>query len=375
MSEYTCISKKQYRILLSFALMLIFTTSSLPGFVGACAQNLVFMLISLVLFQKIENKRICWGLFLFLSAVMSELALFLSEFAPTIFPESGFFLLPVSTFLFLSAPMFGCFDEEHSVSFAEFGSGFLYYVVCGLIIAPIREICGSATIFGRSIRFFSRLKVPFLGHTAGGALLVLLSLILLPKLFGTSAENGYRLQTEEGKARKYSSIQLQKEKNFVYLCLCLLIYDLVFGAIGAVVIKFAPASLLKPAHVVAFASVTSLALFTLIVGLFKQTQTLDQYRYIPLLGIITTSLPMIFYMNYIQNGEHGLTTTNIIWWIGLMIGVWVTSVVVVSYTRVVKDRLLFGKQPRSLEGMPFIILHVMLAIIVLMPWTSVLPSI
>lgn len=375
MDEYTCISKKQYCILLSFALMLIVTTSSLQTFVGACAQVMVFCLINRVVFQKIENKRVCWGIFLILCALIGEGMLILTEKTSLNIPTSGFFLLPASTFLYLSAPMFGHYDDTHTISATEMGKGFLYYVICGVIISAIRELFGSATLWGREISWFSHIKVSCLGHTAGAAFLVLLSLLLIPSVFSNEEGGRYCLQTETGKAKKYSSIQLRTEKDFVKLSLCLLIYDLVFGALGAMVIEFAPKTLHQATHVVFFSSVTSIALFTLIIWIFKQTRTLDNYRFVPLLGVITTSMPMIYYMNYLSIGENGFLTARILWWIGLMIGVWITSVVIVTYTRVVKTRLLFGKQPRILEGMPFVILQVLLAIIVFMPWTSVLPAI
>lgn len=375
MSEYTCISKKQYCILLSFALMLIFTTSSLQIFVAACAQVLLFCLANLAVFQKIENKRISWSVFLVLSALAGEGMLVVSNVASLELPTSGIFLLPASTFLYLSAPMFGYFDDTHTISVSEMGKGYLYYVLCGAVIAALRELFGAATIWNQPVSCFAHIKVPCLGHTVGAAFLVLLSLILIPSMFSIEENSGYCLQTESGRTRKYSSIQLQTEKDFVNLSLCLLIYNLVFGAVSATVVELVPVSLHQPTHVVSFSSITSITLFTLIIWIFKRTRTLDQYRYIPLLGVITTSMPMIYYMNYLRIGENGVSTINVLWWIGLMIGVWITSVVIVIYTRVVKNRLLFGKQPRVLEGMPFVILQVLLAILVFMPWTSVLPAI
>ena len=115
-----------------------------------------------------------------------------------------------------------------------------------------------------------------------------------------------------------------------------------------------------------------LLLFSLIVHLFRQNETLDEYRYIPLLGVITTSLPLIFFMRDVAFTEES-RMKEILLWISVMIGVWISSVVVISFIRVIHGRLLFGKRPRILEGVPFAILNVTLALMVFMPWTTVLP--
>ena len=56
----------------------------------------------------------------------------------------------------------------------------------------------------------------------------------------------------------------------------------------------------------------------------------------------------------------------------IMVGVWLFTAIVIAYTRAIQGRLLFGKHPKCLEGIPFIVLHVLLAMIVFMPWTQVL---
>lgn len=373
MSEYTCISKKQYCILLSFALMLIFTTASLQSFASASVQILLFGLVNLVVFHKIENKRICWGIFLVLAALMGEMVLLLADFVPFFSENNGFLLLPVSTFLFLSAPLFGYFDAQHSVEVADCSKGFLYFIVSGTIISLVREALGAATIWNHKISGLERVKLTCLTHSPSGALLVLVSLMILPVMFHRNGGSVHRLQTEEGRTKSYQSIQLQEEKDFVKLCLCMLIYNLVFGAIGATMVEFAPANIQNTTHIVTFASLISVTLFTLIIWLFKQGQTLDRYRYTPFLSIITTTLPMMLYVNYYRAEGGAVSSTRLIWWIAFMIGVWLTAVVTISYTRVVKERLLFGKQPRMLEGMPFVVLQIFLAMLVLMPWSSVLP--
>jgi len=123
---------------------------------------------------------------------------------------------------------------------------------------------------------------------------------------------------------------------------------------------------------VVLSTLCSLLLFTLIVELFRQNETLDEHRYIPLLGVITTSLPLIFFMRDVAFTEES-KIKEILLWISVMIGVWIASVVVISFIRVIHGRLLFGKRPRILEGVPFVILNVTLALMVFMPWTTVLP--
>lgn len=372
MNEPRCISEKQYSILLSFALMLIFTTGSVLSFFGALFQVVLFCLLMREVFTRVSNPRICWGIFLVASAAMCEVALSLSHLVPDAFPESSFFLLPASTYLFLSAPMFGYFSEEKQISLPEMGRGFLYYAISGLFLSTIREIGGSASFGGLSISVLGKAPVPFFGHTAASALLVLLDLVLLPGILSSEEQGNRILQTEEGLLRKYHPIRLSTEKQIVKLFLCLLVYDVLFGVLGALLLPNLPGEWRHPTHVVVLSTLSSLLLFTLIVKLFRQNETLDEYRYIPLLGVITTSLPLIFFMRDVAFTEES-KIKEILLWISVMIGVWIASVVVISFIRVIHGRLLFGKRPRILEGVPFVILNVTLALMVFMPWTTVLP--
>ena len=372
MNEPRCISEKQYSILLSFALMLIFTTGSVLSFFGALLQVVLFCLLMREVFSRVSNPRICWAIFLVASAVMCEVALSLSHLIPDAFPESSFFLLPASTFLFLSAPMFGYFSEEKQISLPEMGRGFLYYAISGLFLSTIREIGGNASLCGLSISVLGKAPVPFLGHTAASGLLVLLNLVLLPGILSSEEQGNRILQTEEGLLRKYHPIRLSTEKQIVKLFLCVLVYDVLFGVLGALALPNLPGEWRHPTHVVVLCALCSLLLFSLIVHLFRQNETLDEYRYIPLLGVITTSLPLIFFMRDVAFTEES-RMKEILLWISVMIGVWISSVVVISFIRVIHGRLLFGKRPRMLEGVPFVILNVTLALMIFMPWTQVLP--
>ena len=154
----------------------------------------------------------------------------------------------------------------------------------------------------------------------------------------------------------------------------MLIYDLLFGGIGVAILLNTPQSLHKPAHIVLLSSVTSLILLTLIVKFFHLSETMDTHFYIPLLSVITTSVPMIFYTQYLSLPSKTDSPVRIIWWIALMVGVWLFTAAVVAYARSINGRLLFGKQPKCLEGIPLIVLHVLLAMVVFMPWTQVMAN-
>ena len=375
MKDKKYISTKQYRILLSFALMLIFTTSSVPAFVCAAVQVLFFCILSAVVFSHISNKRICWGIFLMFAALMGEGMLFVSEYLPEAFSEAGFFLLPASTFLFLSIPMFDYFGEGKSISLSDMRSGLIYYASTGLIISTFREAFGRSSICGRYLEGLEKIQISFFSHTAGSALLVLFSLLLLYFFKNDGEEEPCVMETEEVRSRVFRPISLMKERRFIILCLCMLLYDILYGAVGIMVVFRVPSVLHRPAHIVLLSSFVSLVLLTLIVKGFRQTDTFDEYNYVPFLGVITTSLPLIFYMRDLLLPSDLSMPVKILWWSALTIGIWLFTVVVIAYARVINGRLLFGKQPRCLEGIPLIILHVLLALIVFMPWTEILVNI
>ena len=374
MKESNSISLKQYRILLSFSLLLIFTTSTVPAFLIALVQTILFCLLNLLIFEKLRNKRICWGIFLCISVLFGEGYFFLSEYLPEAFSSSGFFLLPASTFLFLSAPMFHYITDERKLTFGDIGKGLFFFSPVGLIISLIREAFGNASICGTHIKSLEKLSLRFFGHTAGSALLVLCVLILLVLYKNSETEKDWVLDTSEKKNRIYQPISASGEKKFVTLCIGMLIYDLLFGGIGVAILLNTPQSLQKPSHIVLLSSVTSLILLTLIVKFFHLSETMDMYFYIPLLSVITTSVPMIFYTQYLSLPSKTDSPLRIIWWIALMVGVWLFTAAVVAYARSINGRLLFGKQPKCLEGIPLIVLHILLAMVVFMPWTQVMAN-
>ena len=372
MDEYQCISKKQYCILLAFSLELIFTTSSVPAFCSAVIQIILFTLVNLLVFSKISNKRVCWGIFLSLAALMGEGMLFLSDYLPDSFSSGGFFLLPASTFLFLTAPIFSYISEEKKISAEDLFRGSIFFVPAGILIATVRELFGLASFLGIEVPGFSRWKIRFFGHTAGAAILVLGLLVAVSWWKSLGEEKKWLLETSEKRSRIYHPISAKTERKFIVLTFCMLIYYLIFGAIGAVTIYSAPLSLIKPAHIVLMSAVTSILILTLLVKIFRISETMDDYFYLPLLSVITTSTPLIVYTGYLDLPSQSVSAERIVWWVALMVGVWLFTGIVLAYARSINERFLFSKQPRCLEGIPFILLHVLLAMIVFTPWTQVL---
>ena len=372
MTETKCISLKQYRIFLSFALLLIFTTGTVPSFCSALVQTIFFVLINLLVFSRISNKRVCWGIFLMIAALMGEGMYYLSSILPESFYGGGFFLLPASAFLFLLAPMFDYISPERKISVGESLNGLLFYVISGVLISVVRELFGQSSLLGIDVPSMSRWRIRLFSHTAGSALLVLGIIVSLTWWKNMDEDEKWILETSEKKSRIYRPISAKTEKKFILLSVCILVYDLLFGAIGAAVIYAVPSSYNKPAHIVALSTLTSLLLLTLLVKVFRLSEALDEYFYMPLLGVVMTSTPLIVYTRYLDIPEATSIAVKIAWWAALMVGVWLFTTVVVAYIRSIYERLMFGKQPSCLEGIPLIVLHVLLAMIVFMPWTDVL---
>ncbi|HAU50975.1 MAG TPA: hypothetical protein DCW43_04310 [Clostridiales bacterium] len=372
MTETKYISLKQYRIFLSFALLLIFTTGTVPAFCSAVAQTVIFVLINLIVFSRISNKRVCWGIFLSVAALMGEGMYFLSPLLPKSFYGDGFFLLPASAFLFLLAPMFDYINEERKISAVDSLHGILFYVISGILISVIRELFGQASLLGVAVPSMSRWQIRLFSHTSGSALLVLGIMVILAWWKNMDEDERWILETSEKKSKIYRPISAKTEKRFILLLICILVYDLLFGAIGAAVIYAAPASYNKPAHIVALSALTSLLLLTLLIKVFRLSDALDEYFYVPLLTVVMTSTPLIVYTRYLDIPDSTAAAVKIAWWAALMVGVWLFTTVVVAYIRSIHERLMFGKQPKCLEGIPLVVLHVLLAMIVFMPWTDVL---
>lgn len=368
------ITLKQYRILLSCALLLIFTTSTVPVFACALIQIVLFCLINHAVFSSISNKRICWGIFLSIAALMGEGMFFLSPYIPECFSEEVFYLLPASTFLFLCTPMFDYYTEDRKLEMKDIWHGIAFCAFAGLPIALIRELFGRASVAGVDVPALVKWKNGFFGHTAGSALMVLGIVIAFTWWKNLDEDDDYILETSEKRSKIYQPISAGTEKKFLVLSLCILLYDLLFSVLGMLTIYYAPDYLLKPSHIIVMSSVLSIAILTLLIKMFHLSETVDRYFFVPLLSVITTSIPLIFFSGYLDTHFQGVTVSGIAWWVALMVGVWIFTTVVIAYTRSIHGRLLFGRQPKYFEGIPLIVLHVLLAMIVFMPWTQILAN-
>jgi len=376
MQERRFISKRQYRLLLACSLMLIFTTQSIGAFLTSCVLTGLFFLVNRIVFRKISNHRICWGIFAFSAALLGEAVGVLSRVLTIKIPLPSFFLLPCTTFLYLSAPVFYeiSHSEDNGVDKAC-ANAFLFYAVDGLLISCVREVLGLGSVLGYRMVFMKSLKIPFLSHSSGAALLVLLSLILMTVLKDHDTQAHWILREEESGDVSYPGISLATEKKTIGLSLSLLLYSLLSGGIGSVMILYAPSELLRAEHIVLYSTITTVLVFTLIIKGFKLSDLVDEQRFLPLLAIIMASLPMVYYQSRLNAVETIELKGFIVMWIILVVGVWLSFVACLFYVHVINSRLMFGKQPRYLEGVPFVIVHILLILIVLMPWLNVLQNV
>ncbi|MBR3058149.1 MAG: hypothetical protein IKG93_09335 [Clostridiales bacterium] len=377
MQEKNYISKKQFRIVVSFALIMLCTTASLSVFVSSILQFLLFFLINAVSIRYVKNHRICWGIFAFSSAVVGEITNLLSQLLKMNIPTPAIFLFPASSFLFLTAPLFlHMMEAEETGTDIGYVHGFLFYLVNGALIASIREIFGADSVFGIKLGLFGQSDLQLLNHSSGAALLVLISILVLVLLKSNETRKTWVLDWERGERKKYQGLSFSREKRFFILMLCLLIVDVIAGGISALYVFYAPLELRNVAHIVLYATILTLGLFTLVVKAFHIEQEIDENRYLPLLSIVKIALPLTFYLRRlsVQGGELAISTF-LIWWIALVIGVWFSFTIVLFYLHVLDRRLLFSKIPRRLEGIPFVILHILLALLIMMPILDVLQNV
>ena len=376
MQERRNISKRQYRFLLACSLMLVFTTPGIPAFLSACVQLAIFFLINRAVFRKISNKRICWGFFAFSAAALGEVVWLTSRLLTFRIPTPSFLLLPCSSFLFLSAPVFQEISESDDDALVKAsGNAFLFFAVDGLLISLIRETFGIGEIAGYKMEFLKTIKLPWLNQASGAALLVLVSLLLLALLKRGDTGIQWIMRVKNDEEESYPGISLSREKKTLSLMLGLLVFALVSGGIGSVLLLYAPPVIRSPEHVVLFATVITICVFTLIVKVFKLTDLVDEQRFLPLVAIVMVSLPMEFYLARLGETVVVDIKVTLVWWISILVGVWLTFAVCLFYVHVIHSRLMFGKQPRCLEGVPFVILHILLVLTVLMPWLGVLQNV
>lgn len=376
MQENVYISKKQFYITVSFALMLLCTTGSLKVFLSSCVQFVLFALINLLAIRYIKNHRICWGIFALSAAVIGEIATLLSQFLSFPVPMPTFFLLPESTFLYLSVPLFYYMLESGETGIdSGYGKGFLFYIWDGVLISLIREVVGFDSFFGKKLGIFENRDVQILTHSSGATTLVILSILLIATLKRNDSGKNWIMGWNNYEEKKYQGMSFSREKTFFRLMLCMLATDVVAGGISVVYLLYAPEILRQPGHVVLYATLLTFALFTLMIKAFKLEDEVDESPFLPLISIVKVSLPLVFYLRRFELSNSMAVTTFVVWWVALVIGVWFSFTVVLFYLHVLDRRLMFCKIPRCLQGIPFIILHILLAQLILMPLLDVISNV
>lgn len=368
------ISEKQYCIILSFALMMIFTTGSVLLFLTSFVEVLLFLAIMIPVSKNVENTTIRRAVFMLTPALIGEVIWLLNDMFSLNIPMVGFWLLPGATVLFLLAPLARVNSRNHDLTFEDIFHGVTYYFVNGGLIALLREALSFDTFCGIKLDVFDKIRMPLFGHASGGALLVILSLLLLRALRVSDTGTNYVLNTSTGMQKKYRPISKTTEKDFVMLNIGMLIYDVIFAGVGVIIILQVPSSLRRQSHIVTYSTILSLLLLFVVFTIIKRKDVFEKHTYLPLLTVIRSSLPMIFYTNHLTASIGNQAESQIIWWIVLILAVWLCSTIALFYIHVISGRLLFGKQPDFMEGIPFVLLHCLLALIVFMPWMDVLTN-
>jgi len=375
MQETVNISKKQFSITISFSLMMLCTTGSLQVFASSCAQFVLFYLINILSIRFIRNRRVCQCIFAVAAALIGEAVQLLSQFLSFNIPMPSFFLLPGSTFLFLSAPMFRyMMENEETAMDSGYASGFLFYALNGGIIAMIREVLGADALFGKKLGIFGSVKVEILNHSSGATLLLILSILFLVCLKNYETEKKWILDVKR-ETPLYEGMSFLKEKKFFSLMVCMLLTDVICGGISVVYLLYSPDFLRYQGHVIFYAAILSILLFTLLLQVFNLREEAESSHYLTLVTIVKVSLPLVFYLRRLLVEESMALSTFVVWWIALVIGIWFSFTVVLFYVHVLDRRLMFCKIPRCLQGILFIILNILLAQMILMPLLDVISNV
>ena len=146
-------------------------------------------------------------------------------------------------------------------------------------------------------------------------------------------------------------------RKWIGMILSLLIYSLLSGGIGSVVILYAPAEMRRPEHIVLYATIITALVFTLIIKGFKLSEFVDEQRFLPLLAIIMVSLPMVYYQNRLNAVETVDLKGFIVMWIILVVGVWLSFVCGESAAfLLICLRVRQKRSPLSLRPMDFALL-------------------
>jgi len=365
---------------LCLGLTVVFRSSALREASRTVVFAGIILLLSFV-FMKIRPQTNTLPQILVFEGLSLCLAIGLLEAFALIVPSdaiSGSAIIGEVMFALIFVPLLADRTERHpDISLGRTVEVFLFFAFAILSISVIRELGAVGTIWGIEVTSGIVGKTPFLAHDSSAALIVAAIIIAMRLFLRRRGGDSLSFPGDRLGKMEVPYLDAQKEKERFGIALAALFATLVMGALVFItdygLRHLGLPAILLPLFAVFFQTmVVGLGALSSGIHLSRFAETFRRPFLIPL-QMAVVLLPIRF----ISENEAGMSQIrrNGVRYLTSIVLLWIFILGLISFIRTFKRKMLFGRRPKSVDGLPFVFILTALGMIVLSAFTEMIVSI
>ncbi|MBN1891403.1 MAG: hypothetical protein JW780_01370 [Clostridiales bacterium] len=365
-TEYSFIS------LICLSFVIVFRSASVPEAARTVVLAGIVLLLRLA-FLKMSDKQISASRIFLFEFVVLAAAVGVSEG----FWRMGLFDQAADTSMItevLYALFFVALLGERPERRAQISPGgtiklFFSFSVVLISMSVIREFLAEGTAWGISVHAPFAGYFPYMAHDSSAAIMLSAVIIAMRLLMRRSKKDCLGLESAnrdiENTRLPYLDVRAEQDAflvSLILLGLTLLIGTTVFGSAYAISVSGLPVILTPLAAVVLQAIIMGIALSIKRKERNRFSETVKRPIIIPLqTAVLFAPIELIFERDIDVTGllSHGLR-----YFVSLIL-LWLFVVGVTSFIKTFSRKMLFGRRPKSVEGLPFVLILTALTLIAL----------
>lgn len=379
--KFPAIQEQYYVAVTSLCTAIVLRSSCLQMAVRTVISFTVLMLVWKLL-MLVKSKMPAIPFVVFASFVAVIVGTITSEFFSGISfwgMDASKALLPEQLYLLLFVP-FMVFQADNRL---HKGRGMIlkvFPVFSGviLLVAAFRELLGNGAIFGRNIMPEVIPEIELLRHSSGAALL-LAAVIALSQWISHRKGSGSKFLTypaDDISSAKIPYLQIDCEKRFVSVSFLFLVSTILSGIFPMVLFVFigssTPLKYLLPVTVLTQGIV--IGLIYLLSGPLRDTISDMCFRYMILPIQALLLLSPFYFENPGRITSSSMISSAISYSLYLSAG-WFFVFAVIVFLKTVRRKLIFGRRPAWIEGLPITLIMVGICLIILSGFAPVIEKV
>lgn len=373
------ISKHTFLTMGTYLCVIVFNSSSLLSSAAAALSVLVIQAAAYLIFPalaKLADKKLLTFVTVLFTAGMGVLIYRLYGMLPISGTSLSYLPFQDPVFLLVLVPLLidqAQYPDKYPLRFVLKQAGLFAGMI--LFVSFIREIFGYGTLLGTRVIAKSLQPLPLMAHPTGAAFLILLLTLSALHIYRriTGTHQVLSVIEESGTSSRQPVLIRKQELDSLYSALyCLLITALVMISLYLLSVLVLPADM--PFDIILMIAVI---LQGMVMGLMhllsgRNSPNISRILLLPWLIPVQTIVLLIPYSQEFRGFLLGKGTINgLVGLLFYLVCSWIFAVSLLLFTRSVKRRLLFGKRPEMLSGLPLLLLFTGLGLMVLAGFAAI----